>query len=367
MVEGKEFVGFVLPFAAGTAVAVYSGISSFHDTCIFASASLAATALLTAAMLYMVCSRKRNAAMAAVALTGLCCGLSCGFTSELLSLSDISATSSFFSEYFGGWMKQAIDRIDFEDRNTNALIKALVTGDRSGIPKEMARTFRDSGASHILALSGLHLGIIYGLVTKTLALAGNSRPAIVLRSLLTTSFCGFYTLSTGASPSITRAFLFIAMAETARLTSRSRSLGTILTGSLVLHLAVSPLSIKSVGFQLSYAAMAGIAWIYPPLKRIWPEDGRKRFRLMRWIWNTAAMSISCQLTAGVAAWAYFGTFPRYFLITNLMALPISSLLIPCSLVAMVLTGMGICPEIICRITGWLADVLVDVLGTICQI
>ncbi|MGM9734928.1 MAG: ComEC/Rec2 family competence protein [Candidatus Cryptobacteroides sp.] len=365
MVEGKEFGGFVLSFSAGTAVAAYSGVSCIHVISMLASVSLTSTAILASALLYMVCSRKTGPAGATVMMVGFCCGLACGFTADILSLSDISGNGTFPGGHFGGWMKETIGSIDFRDRDINALIKALVTGDRSDIPKEMTRTFRDSGASHILALSGLHLGIIYGLVTRILSFAGNSRTAIVLRSVLTTSFCGFYALATGASPSITRAFLFIAMAEAARLTYRSRSLGTILTGSLFIHLAISPSSVSSIGFQLSYAAMAGIAWIYPPLRRLWPDDGTRRFSPLKRIWETAAMSVSCQMTAGAVAWAYFGTFPKYFLITNLVALPISSLLIPSALVSMILSGMGICPDIICKMTGWLAGLLVESLETIC--
>lgn len=369
MEVGKEFAGFVLPFAAGTAFAAYSGAGCIKAACICASLSSAAAAVCASVLLYMVCSRKiSSGTMGMIVSAGLCCGLMCGYSGEILTVSCPHEDGSFFSIHFGQRMKILADSLQFDGRQTNALIKALVTGDRSDIPPSVSRTFRDSGASHILALSGLHLGMIYGITAKTMSVAGNSRPAIILRAIVTTATCGVYTLATGASPSITRAFIFIAMAETARLTSRNRNLGTVLTGALVLHLVLSPVSVKSAGFQLSYAAMAGIAWIYPPLKGFWPADskGRFRFAIMHRIWDTAAMSISCQATAGAVAWMYFGTFPRRFLITNLIALPLSSLLIPSALLAIVLEGIGTCPEPLCRIAGALADMLVRSLETICE-
>ncbi len=369
MEVGKEFAGFVLPFAAGTAVAAYSGAGCIKAACICASLSSAAAAVCASILLYMACSgRISSGTPGIIVLAGLCCGLLCGYSGEILAVSCTDEGGSFFSIHFGQRMKALADSLQFNDRQTNALVKALVTGDRSDIPPHMSRAFRDSGASHILALSGLHLGMIYGITAKAMSVAGKSRPAIILRTVVTTATCGFYTLATGASPSITRAFIFIVMAETARVTFRSRTLGRVLTGALVVHLALSPASVKSVGFQLSYAAMAGIAWIYPALKGFWPagSNGRFRFAIMRRIWNTAAMSISCQATAGTVAWMYFGTFPRRFLITNLIALPLSSLLIPSALLAIVLEGAGTCPETLCRITGVLADMLVRSLETICE-
>lgn len=114
----------------------------------------------------------------------------------------------------GQSMEEAIDRMGFTHPDTGAIIKALLTGDRGNIPKTVTEAFRNSGASHILALSGLHLGIIYTIVSKAFALIGNSPLAKRTRSVAIILLCGTYTMATGAGASISRAFLFIFLGRT---------------------------------------------------------------------------------------------------------------------------------------------------------
>ena len=254
-------------------------------------------------------------------------------------------------------MGKAIDSISFHSRDTNAIIKALLIGDRSDIPAHITEAFRESGASHILALSGLHLGIIYAISTKLLSFIGNSLWARGIRSIATVLICGFYTLATGAGASITRAFLFILIGETARLTGRFRSTGTVLMTSLLIHLAIIPQDLREAGFQLSYAAMAGIAFILPWLSRFWPETAERKSHPLKWMWNTAAMSISCQITTGPIAYMYFGTFPVHFLLTNMIALPLTGIIIPASLLTLLLDIFGICPPILSRASEMLIAAL----------
>ena len=241
-------------------------------------------------------------------------------------------------------LKESIAEIPFREKDTKSLITALITGDKSGLASEIMASFRRSGASHILALSGLHLGIIYGIFKGILSVSGNGRKARILRAVIIVSACGIYTLATVASASITRAFLFILLNETASLTGRYKKTSNILWTALFIQLFFNPGSIKDVGFQLSYAAMAGIAYIYPHLKNFWPEGKGLAYKGLGWIWKSAAMSIACQVTTGPLAWIYFRTFPLYFLLTNLITLPLIGLIIPASLLTLGLHECGICPD-----------------------
>lgn len=275
---------------------------------------------------------------------------------------------------FGNGMIRTIESIPFQTPETGALMKALLTGDRSSLSPTVTEAFRASGASHVLALSGLHLGIIYMVLSKTMAIFGNGIYARRVRSCMLIIFCGFYTLATGAGSSIVRAFLFILLSEIARLSGRYRSLTQILLASLLLQLIFSPLSALSVGFQLSYAAMAGIAFIFPWLKGLWPEDdsasspmtacGRKIVNIAKWIWTSAALSISCQLTTGPLVYIYFGSLPKYFLLTNLLALPLTGILIPSAVLTIFLSAIGCCPELVTQATESLANLLIWILSVI---
>ena len=366
MIVERETAGFALPFAAGTAAAVYAEILSDG---IFVH--LSAILTLAALSCILICRNQlslsdRNIRVIIMA-TGAVTGAVCGLISNEISVSSYDGTSFF--DRFGDSLKATIDNIAFTKPQTNAFIKAVLTGERSGMNSEITEAFRLSGASHILALSGLHLGVIYLMISRLLSLAGFSRTAVWARSFLTILLCGIYTLATGAGPSITRAFIFIILNEAARLTGRYKSTGNVLLAALIIQLCLTPSAARSIGFQLSYAAMAGIAFIHPWLKRMWPECRETAIsgaviRPTRWLWNSLSMSIACQVTTGPLAWLYFGTFPKYFLLTNLIALPITGLLIPSAAATLILSRAEICPDLLVRLTEWLTWLLIRALEII---
>jgi len=130
-------------------------------------------------------------------------------------------------------------------------------------------------------------------------------------------------MMTGAAPSLVRAFLFILLNESARLLpGRQRRPLNIFCTALIIQLACKPEVIRSLGFQLSYLAMLGIQLLYPRLDAWYPSPGPGRRDPLRRIWSAMALSCSCQLFTAPLVWLRFGTFPRYFLLTNLGGLPL---------------------------------------------
>lgn len=357
----REIAWFSLPFAAGAVAAVYASDMQALSTEIFSSLSAwTAAACMTCILNRSGNTRDKTFRLALSVLLSFTCGILTGSTGHLryLSSPEIPGQLRTWLTAIGKSMGTHIDMLPFSSSATNALIKALLTGDRGCLPKETVEAFRASGASHILALSGMHLGIIYMMISRCLSFAGNSPAAVRIRSMLTISLCGLYTGATGAGPSIVRAYIFILYVEAARLSGRRATTAGIMPGSLALQLMISPLSAKSIGFQLSYAAMAGIAFIYPVLNKF--RVGGPLHR----IWNTAALSISCQLTAGPIAFLYFGTFPGYFLLTNLIALPLASLIIPLALLSLALSCAGACPGFLIQATEKAAGLLTSSLTII---
>ena len=361
----REIAGIALPFTIGAVITVCT-VKSFCAGGFVVHELAFTTCFVSLCGLLL---RKRlslgDGAVRTLLILSLC---SCGALSGAVSAYHIPfADCSSVEEYaigFGIRMQNIIDSIPFSSAQTNALLKALLTGERSTLSPELTEAFRDSGASHILALSGLHLGIIYGIFSKVLFFMGNSMAGRRMRSAVIVILCGFYTLATGAGPSIVRAFIFIFLGEAARMTGRLHSLRQLLMASLLIQVIIDPLSVRSVSFQLSYAAMAGIAFIYPWLRDFWPSGeagddscGRALVRAMRWVWNSAALSISCQLATGPLAYLYFGTFPQHFLLTNLISLPLTGFIIPCALVCLGLSGLGWCPTFVVSVTEWLVSLL----------
>ena len=274
-------------------------------------------------------------------------------------------TATFLERRASAWaekLRAFIDGIPFPSAGTAPLLKALLTGDRSGLSQETVRVFRESGGAHLLALSGLHIGILYLLLTRLLWPLGNSPRARRVRYALIVLAAGLFTLMTGASPSIVRAFLFIFLNETARIACRPRDPLRILSTALLIQLVLTPSAITSTGFQLSYLAMAGIFLLFPILEDWYPKG--PRIDPVRKIWEAAALSISCQAFTGPLAWFRFHTFPTYFLLTNLFALPLTTLLMGSAVTTLVLRGIHCCPGFLVRATDWLCQALVWILQVI---
>ena len=252
-------------------------------------------------------------------------------------------------------LRARIDALPFGADTTAPLLKAFLTADRSGLEADTLATFRTSGASHLLALSGLHMGIIYVLFDKLTQPWGGSRTAALVRFALFGLGGGFFTLMTGASPSIVRAYLFILIGEILRVSGRPRKPSRVLCLALLVQLVLDPSVIRTVGFQLSYLAMAGIFILYPVLESWYPAGSR--WNPFRRIWQASALAISCQVLTGPLAWLRFHTFPRHFLLTNLMAIPVTTGLLTSAVTALLLDAVHLCPPILIKITDSLSRLL----------
>ena len=359
-----DIADFIIPYTAGVFTAVL-GQAAFASIILPAASISSALAAISLTIMLLQFRRGFNTPMirGLIAIAGLSTGMMCGLTGIMNSWCDIDKPGMLTeaARSFCMRLEAAISSIPFDSGEAPGIIKALLTGNRDSLTAEISGAFRSSGAAHILALSGLHLGIIYGVLSKILCIAGNSQAARLIRSALTIAACGFYTLATGAGASITRAYLFILLHEVGKLTGRSHSIGTVLAAALLIQLTADPTSAAGAGFQLSYAAMAGIAFIYPQLTGMWPKEATG---FPVWIWRSAAMSISCQLTTGPIAYLYFGTFPHYFLLTNMIALPLTGVIIPASLAVVALHMLGICPDVLIKSLEGIIVILTDALEII---
>lgn len=347
MTGERDIVGFAFPFTAGillTALIPAPAVTRILCLTVFVCAIQMVRILNVSSHPDRSDSRYSHVFLLAF-LTGSVCMLTdrCIAVSYSESVTFLERTGNIFCED----IRHNIRSMGFASEQTGAILSALITGDRSTLSKETIKAFRDSGASHILALSGLHLGIIYGIIRRLTVPLGNKVQTKRIRSIITLAACGFYTLATGAGESIVRAFLFIMIYEIAGMSHRPANIRTVLPAALIIQLTTDPSAISSASFQLSYAAMAGIAYIYPYIKRFWPEypTGHMRGPFRR-IWETAALSISCQLTTSPLVWFYFGSLPQHFLLSNLIALPLTGIIIPLALLGIALADVGTCPVIL---------------------
>lgn len=374
MVEERDFAGISIPFAAGITAGIISAETLTANLAhSLAAMSCAAVTALAVAMAAAPGKEKVTLQIRILAsITFLACGFFCALNSRIIS--DIGTGHDGgiggTARRACGVLKEIIDAIPYSKEGTGALVKALLTGDRSGLDKGTIACFRAAGASHILALSGLHLGLLHLILTKLTAPLGNSMKARVARYSATVSFAGFYCLMTGVGPSIVRAFLFILLGQTASLLGREKPPALILLGALTVQLAMKPDVVTTLGFQLSYLAMVGIFTLYPTLEGIYPRPEREFWRKLdpfRKLWNGAMLSISCQVFTAPLVWLRFQTFPKFFLITNMTALPLTSAIMAVSVATIALSALGLCPVSLVHLDETLVQTLISVLRTVSEL
>lgn len=199
-----------------------------------------------------------------------------------------------------------------------AVVKALAIGDKLELDRITRASYRKSGASHLLALSGLHVGILYKLLIALFYPLGGNRRLRCFRSVVVLGLLWFFALVSGMSSSISRAVLMITLYEGAALANRPKDGWNALAISALLITLLHPEAPRQIGFQLSFCACIGIFGLYPSLRGML----RSRIPPLTAIWNGAALAISCQAATFLPVWLYFRSFPVYFLITNLLTLPL---------------------------------------------
>ncbi len=185
---------------------------------------------------------------------------------------------------------------------------ALILGVRDGLTDDIKSAYSASGAMHVLAVSGLHVGIIYGIV---LILFGKLQHGAAGRrgfALLTISLLWFYAAITGFSPSVLRAATMFSFIALAKGFGRNTNIYNTLAGSGLILLVFDPYLIMSVGFQLSYLAVVGIIYFQPKIYNLFIS---KNWILDK-IWMITTVSVAAQLATFSLGLLYFHQFPSFF-------------------------------------------------------
>lgn len=208
-------------------------------------------------------------------------------------------------------------RLGFEGEPL-AVLAALTVGEKRALRRDLRDTYSTAGASHILALSGLHLGILYMILSLFLPLRGVGVRVFVREALLLALLWAFAFVG-GLSPSVVRAAILFSIMSLGRLLQRDTSSLNSLALAALLMLVVQPRLLFDVSFQLSYSAVAAILLLAPAMRRALGADEGGALR--GYIVDIFVVSVASQIGTLPFVWHYFGAFPLYFLLTNLVAVP----------------------------------------------
>ncbi len=214
-----------------------------------------------------------------------------------------------------------------------AVLAAMTLGDRSAQTKELRDTYSVSGASHVLAISGLHVGIVYMLLTwLTLG-----RRHFWLIQVATVAAIWAFALLTGLSASVTRAATMVSIYAVFANHGGRYSPVNVLCFAAIVMLVADVQTLFDVGFQLSFAAVFAILAFMPKLQALYQPGNA----VLRWTWNLCLLSCCAQIGVAPLIAYYFGRFATYFMLTNIIVIPAATIILCGSLVSLLFPPVGV--------------------------
>ena len=250
------------------------------------------------------------------------------------SVSRLDRSKTYFLER----RAKLLDRLSESgvDGSAYAVVAAMALGDKSQLTTELRDAYAISGASHILALSGLHLGIIYTLLSLLLS---RRRWQMVSQIVIIVSIWLFVFL-VGLSASVVRSAVMVSIYALLSLGHRDKLSVNTLAFAAIVMLLFNPMALFDVGFQLSFMAVLTILLFYPLLESLWSQPFLLDHRLFRWLWTM--LSVSCAAQIGVAPLIayYFGRISCYFLLANLVVVPAAALILYLSLAVLLIPSLA---------------------------
>jgi len=264
-----------------------------------------------------------------------------------------------FGEKIRSTIQNSLQKHDFSKAQLD-IIQALLLGQKQDIDPETYNQFSKAGVVHILAVSGLHVGIILLIlqfVTKGLL---SFRYGRVLRNILVLiGIWGFATLA-GYTPSVLRAAVMFSFLSIALNYRRKTSAINTLALSAVFLIMINPYLIFQVGFQLSYMAVISIVILQPRLSKLYSP----RYYLDKKVWDISCVTITAQLGVLPLSLYYFHQFPGLFLVSNLIILPGLGLLLGGGIIIIALSLLDLLPETLVSIYASSLDALLWVVDWI---
>lgn len=214
-----------------------------------------------------------------------------------------------------------------------AVGSALLLGYREEISDSLRDAYAQTGAMHVLAVSGLHVGIVFLILSFSFGkIKSRSRFIIIVKTALILIGIWAFALLTGAAPSVMRAATMFSLLAIGQALERTGAIYNTLMVSALILLIINPLWLASVGFQLSYLAVFGIVYFQRRFERmIWVPKG-----FLRKIWTLITVSLAAQLTTGPISIYYFRQFPVFFWLSSLFLVPAAAVLMSGGLLLVVL-------------------------------
>ncbi|ADB37965.1 ComEC/Rec2 family competence protein [Spirosoma linguale] len=233
------------------------------------------------------------------------------------------------------------------NRAEYGIVNAMILGVRDDLDTELYRAYAAAGAVHVLSVSGLHVGILFLVLTFLLSFLIKRPRGKLLMAFLQLTILWFYALITGFSPPVLRSAAMFSLLIIANASGRQQQFINSLAASAFFILCFDPYALFSAGFQLSYLAVGGIGTWQSPLY----QSITFRYKLADKIWELTAVALVAQLITFPLGVFYFHQFPTYFLLANPIVIVMSNILLPLAMTTLAFSGIPYVNELL----GWLLE------------
>jgi len=237
-----------------------------------------------------------------------------------------------------------LEKANFSKAEMNVAM-ALILGQQQEISADIIQDYQYSGATHVLSVSGLHVGFIMLFILFILKPIPNTQKGSFIKLVCIIISLALFAIVSGLSPPVLRSvvmFSFIAIGNHLR---RSTNTYHTLLVSILLILLFEPYFLFDVGFQLSYIALFSIVWLQPLLKDIWSPQNK----IANYLWEALTVSFAAQIGTFPICLFYFHQFPGLFFVTNILILPVLSFIMIAGIIVMVISIFQSCPLFIIQI------------------
>jgi competence protein ComEC len=222
---------------------------------------------------------------------------------------------------------------------------ALILGQQQEISSDIIQDYQYSGATHVLSVSGLHVGFIMLFILFVLKPIPNNRKGSFIKLVAILTSLGLFGIVSGLSPPVLRSVVMFSFLAIGNHLRRGSNIYHNLLVSVLLILLFEPYFLFDVGFQLSYIALFSILWIQPLIKGIW----KPKNKVATYIWEALSVSFAAQIGTFPVCLYYFHQFPGLFFVTNILILPVLSFIMIAGIIVMIISAFGSCPEFIIKI------------------
>jgi competence protein ComEC len=225
---------------------------------------------------------------------------------------------------------------------------ALMLGYSDKLDADIISAYSSTGALHVLSVSGLHVAIVYVVFNWMLYFLDKVKRGNIIKAVILILLLWFYSALTGLSPSVLRAATMFSFIIIAKAFDRYTNIYNTLAASAFVLLAIDPFLIMEVGFQLSYIAVIGIVYIQPKIYAWFDTD----HWLLDQAWTITAVSIAAQIATFPLGLHYFHQFPNYFLLSNFIVIPLSTIIIYIGIVLFVFSKISFAAVYLAMGFGW---------------